>query len=231
MKTQDFFDHENLRSKVYRLLANGFYLPVENLFKNMTELAMCMEQVGCEIGKGMCQIEVGTEQFYEPEILEVDYARLFVGPFSLLAAPYGSVYIEGQRLLMGNSTADVQKRYQNAGLGIAPDFKDAPDHISAELEFMHFLIFKEIEAIRKEDANDFTIFLNNQQSFLEQHLCAWISAFANNVVSNAQTSFYQNLAKATEAFVKYDYLMVSSILSSWQPDVEKPVEQCRLNTA
>lgn len=125
---------------------------------------------------------------------------------------------------------DILKRYADVGLTTSESFKDIPDHIRAELEFMHFLIFKEIEATKKEDVNDFNNFLNNQQSFLEQHLCAWIADFAENVVNNAQTSFYQNLARATEVFVKNDYLMVSSILNSWQSSVENPVEFTSLQT-
>jgi len=34
------------------------------------------------------------------EDLMVDYAKLFIGPFDLLAPPYGSIYLDGQWLLM-----------------------------------------------------------------------------------------------------------------------------------
>jgi TorA maturation chaperone TorD len=159
-----------------------------------------------------------------PEDLEVDYARLFVGPFNLLAPPYGSVYLEGERQLMGVSTADVQKRYQAAGLDVATGFKDAPDHIAAELEFMHFLIFKAMEAANQGDVNGIVTCLLNQQSFLEQHLGAWIQEFAGNVVDNAKTAFYRNLARATEAFIKDDYHIISSVLTSWSSNPEKSAE-------
>ncbi|MFN2356106.1 MAG: molecular chaperone, partial [Desulfopila sp.] len=69
--------------------------------------------------------------------LLVEYARLFVGPFELLAPPYGSVYLETGRRLMGDSTIAVQHMYTNAGLTL--DVQEAPDHIALELEFMHYL--------------------------------------------------------------------------------------------
>ena len=36
--------------------------------------------------------EIENDQNFEA--LKVDFARLFVGPYKLLAAPYGSVYLE-----------------------------------------------------------------------------------------------------------------------------------------
>ena len=52
---------------------------------------------------------------------------------------------------MGDSTMDVRMRYGDARLELAADFKEAPDHIAAELEFMHFLIFKEIAVTLRYD--------------------------------------------------------------------------------
>ena len=224
MNTQDLFDHEQLRFKTYRLLANAYYLPDENLLDGLTKLGKCMEQVCREAGKYVKKIQTDMGQKDGAEYLNVDYAKLFVGPFNLLAPPYGSVYLEDQRMVMGNSTVDVQKRYQEAGLDVDAKFKDAPDHIAAELEFMHFLVFKEMEATSEGDAGGFINCLLMQRSFLEDHLGAWISDFAGNIVNNAQTPFYQNLALATEAFVKDDFHTVSSMSRSRHSKFEKPVE-------
>ena len=224
MNTQDFFDHEHLRLKAYRLLADSYYLPEQSLLNGLVKLEICMEQVCREAGKYVNRMHADIARRDGPEYLKVDYARLLVGPFNLLAPPYGSVYLEDERLVMGNSTADVQKRYKEAGLDVSTGFKDAPDHIAAELEFMHFLIFKEMEATNQGDVNSITTCLLNQQSFLEDHLGAWVPEFAGNVVDNAKTSFYQNLARATETFIKEDYHTISSVLTTWQSNSEKPVE-------
>ena len=206
MNTQDFFDLEHLRLEAYRLLADGYHRPEQSLLDGLAKLEMCMEQVCSEAGKHI-------------NSMQADRARilgLFVGPFNLLAPPYGSVYLEGERRVMGASTADVQKRYQVAGLDVATGFKDAPDHIAAELEFMHFLIFKAMEAANQGDVNGIVTCFLNQQSFLKDHLGAWLPEFTCKIVDNAKTSFYQNLARATEAFIKEDSHMISSVLTSWQ---------------
>ena len=223
MKTQELFEHEQLRFDTYRLLANAFYVPDKCLMDSLVTLEKCMEEI---CGKTLIHyknmpVSIGPKEGME--LLKVDYAKLFVGPFSLLAPPYGSVYLESERMVMGNSTADVQKWYRSADLDIDVQFKDAPDHIAAELEFMHFLIFKEMEAADQGGADCVIQYLKMQRSFLEYHLSSWISDFTDNVVNNAQTAFYQNLARATEAFVMDDLQTITALLDSWESDVENSV--------
>jgi hypothetical protein len=81
-----------------------------------------------------------------------------------------------------------------------------------------------MEAANQGDVNGIVTCLLNQQSFLEQHLGAWIQEFAGNVVDNAKTAFYRNLARATEAFIKDDYHIISSVLTSWSSNPEKSAE-------
>jgi len=222
MKTQELIAHEQLRFDTYRLLANAFYVPDQCLMDSLVRLEKCMEGI-CGKSLEYNYIPLGIDKKDDMELMKVDYAKLFVGPFSLLAPPYGSVYLERERMVMGNSTADVQKWYRSTGLDVDAQFKDAPDHIAAELEFMHFLIFKEIEAANLGDTENFIGYLTMQGSFLEDHLGAWISDFADNVVNHAQTNFYQNLVRTTESFVKNDCHIISSMLRSWQTDIENAV--------
>ena len=222
MKTQEFIEREQLRFDTYRLLADAFYLPDERLIDSLVTLEKCMEEIcGKSLERNNLPVGIGKKDGIE--LMKVDYAKLFVGPFSLLAPPYGSVYLEGGGVVMGNSTADVQKWYRATGLDVDAQFKDAPDHVAAELEFMHFLIFKEMEATDQGGADDVIQYLKTQRSFLEYHLGAWISDFADKVVNNAQTTFYRNIARATEAFVMHDLQTITALLDSWQSDVENSV--------
>jgi TorA maturation chaperone TorD len=51
-----------------------------------------------------------------------------VGPFLVPAPPYGSVYLEDNRQLMGDSTIDVRRHYLSLGLDLSADFMEAlPD--------------------------------------------------------------------------------------------------------
>lgn len=201
MKTEDFLAHEQSRMEVYRFLADCFHLPNENLKKKLVSLSNTINTLCEEAAEYVDLMKKELEQIDDLECLTVDYASLFVGPYTLSAPPYGSVYLEGERLVMGDSTLDAQKRYRNAGLDIAKDFREAPDHIAVELEFMHFLIFKEIEAATHSKIEAFGNYLIEQQYFLEDHLGAWVPDFAENITANSDTEFYKNLAISTQIFI------------------------------
>ena len=224
MEAETYVRHETIRSEIYKLLAECYYTPDKALSGKIADLVEKFGLVGLQARQ---DINWGGKKFLKVgniEELKVEYARLFVGPYTLLAPPYGSVYLEPERRIMGNSTMDVINRYRQSGLVVAEDFKDAPDHIAAELEFMHFLIFKVMEAASQGDVDRVVTSLISQQSFLEVHLGAWIHNFAGSVVENAETSFYRNLARATEVFIKDDCHIISSALTSWSSIPEKSAE-------
>ena len=192
----------------FRLLSDCYFIPEPGLSEKLENLESSMAEV-CETAAESVQIM--RKEFKTGSCLEsirVDFAKLFVGPFKLLAAPYGSVYLDGGRKMMGDSTLDVRSRYREAGLDTAKNFKDAPDHISAELEFMYFLIFKEIEAFADSDTKTAMGLIQKQKSFLEDHLMAWVPQFAENIIENAENPFYPNLAKATQSFLQENYKVV-----------------------
>ncbi|MHA2068539.1 MAG: TorD/DmsD family molecular chaperone [Candidatus Thorarchaeota archaeon] len=139
--------------------------------------------------------------------LTIDYSKLFVGPYKLLAPPYGSVYLENTTRVMGDSTLDVKNRYAEEGLLV--DLKEAPDHIAIELEFMYYLISKEIETALNSDAVSTAAYLEKQKDFLGTHLGVWVSDLASNIAANAETVFYRNLARLTDSFVKEDLKVLS----------------------
>lgn len=224
MEVEMFVRHEAIRSEIYQLLAECYYPPDEALPGKISDL---VEKLGLVCPQVRHDINRGGKEILKAdniEELKVDHAGLFVGPYTLLAPPYGSVYLEPERRIMGNSTMDVVDRYRKAGLIAATDFKDAPDHITAELEFMHFLIFKEMEATSQGDVNNIITHFLNQQSFLNDHLGAWVSEFTGKVVENATTAFYQNLARATDGFIKEDSHAISLVLNSGASNLEKFVE-------
>ena len=226
METENLLNHESSRMTAFRLLSDCFFLPEPGLSEKLENLEFNMANVSEPAVKLVQSMRTEFEASAGLEPLKVDFSKLFVGPYKLSAAPYGSVYLEGERKMMGDSTLDVRNRYREAGLDTAKNFKDAPDHISAELEFMYYLIFKEIEAFSRADMETAMDFVQKQKSFLEDHLMAWGPEFAGNIIEYAENPFYRNLAKVTEAFLKENYKIVCSLLDSVssQLNSEKHVE-------
>lgn len=185
---------EKYRGACYKFLSDCYYLPDAGLLKMINN----PDGTNCGLHSEMASVT----ELDDIESIQVDYSRLFVGPYGLLAPPYGSVYLENKRMLIGDSTLDVRQRYAKEGLCV--NLKEAPDHIAIELEFMYFLIHKEIEAIENTDFISATDYARKQEDFLETHLSKWITGFSRNVKTNAQTQFYNKLADLTETFIIAD---------------------------
>jgi TorA maturation chaperone TorD len=135
------------------------------------------------------------------EELLVDYSRLFLGPVGALAQPYGSVWLETDGGLMQGSTVAVTALYADGGFEIADEFRDLPDHVAAELEFLYLLLFKLAQARMSGDSEAANRVDALRRRFLERHLGAWIGPFSAAVSVGAQTDFYRTLADLTERFV------------------------------
>ena len=179
------------RAYVYKVLAECYHPPDEKLLATLGDF-------GEAAGGALSKLVQSAPPAGDLERHAVDFSSLFLGPFKLLAPPYGSVYLEDGKF-MGNSTLEVRELYRQEGLDIA--LKDAPDHISAELEFIYFLALKEAEARENSDLKQAECLRSKQASFLQTHLGQWIEAFTQNIEKNAQTNFYKIVAYATMQLV------------------------------
>jgi len=205
MMTNSFLQEFQAAAEAFALLSECYYPPAAELKEKLDRLAGSMETIDSPAARYIRMMEEG---FSKDSLLklQVDFARLFVGPYRLMAPPYGSVYLEGVNRVMGDSTLDVRNRYRASGLDLSPDFREAPDHIAAELEFMHYLTVKGTEAASRTKPmlfpRLFADSLREQKSFLEAHVGAWVSDFCSRVEASAETAFFKNLAAATRIFVQ-----------------------------
>ena len=161
---------------LYMLLSECYYAPDEALLSTIREIGEKARGPYSELARTAPQAD-GLEA------LRIDHAKLFVGPFNLLAPPYGSTYLETGGRLMSDSTMDVGDWYRGEDLALALD--DAPDHIILELEFMHYLVCMQILAAHRSDALMEASYRQKRRSFVESHLGKWISRFAAKVGTNA----------------------------------------------
>ena len=181
------------RADSYKFLSECYYLPDDELMQKVA--------VAPEIDPSFAELALHVPSDGELDALTLDFTGLFIGPYKLLAPPYGSVYLEDNKM-MGDSTLDIRNLYENEGLDVV--IKDAPDHIAMELEFVYFLISKQIEAINNGDLQALQSYLQKQSSFLNVHLGRWLPQLAENVQKHAQTDFYRILASVTDKHVRSD---------------------------
>jgi TorA maturation chaperone TorD len=118
------------------------------------------------------------------------------------APPYGSIYLDGERRVMGDSTMEVIRQYEEAGLSGNKDFHDLPDHITVELEFMSYLVYKAVEAAENGNSAAALEMLEKQERFLDGFLVRWIAPFCAKITERSDNGFYTALADCTATFVR-----------------------------
>lgn len=194
------------REDAYRLLAACFYSPSTGLIEEgcCATLAVLLDSVAPAAARSAADAAVAAGDC-SLEALAVEHARLFIGPFQLIAPPYGSLYLDDAKTVMGDSTARVVAFYHSCGLHLADDFKELPDHFAVELEFMSYLAFKQRKAEIAGDKDEITRTVLQQREFLDRFLMPWLEPFTSAIIKDGEAPFYQAIARCTATFVNSDY--------------------------
>jgi DMSO reductase family type II enzyme chaperone len=211
-----------IRSNVYKLLSRGFRYPTPEIFKTFRNGEFLEELMGNiialpykkNLAEHALQIEIILDDL--GEIMFDDFEAGFIRTFDSGAPlppspPYEGFYRGEPRTAV---LLAVSEFYRHFGLIMSREEgkREHPDHLCAELEFLHFLTFKEAQAM--EDGN--TEFLKGyrlaQKDFLERHLIQWVPKFHDRLQSSTRFSFYTELARITSVFIVQDVELVTTNL-------------------
>jgi TorA maturation chaperone TorD len=202
MTTEEDLRKDTARVTLCRLLAACYYEPApefaeERVFETMVAAA---SDIDPELARHARRLAVafGAEPV---ENLLVDYARLFLGASQANAHPYGSAWLAAAPALAGETTPAVLGLYREGGFDIDDSFRELPDHIAAELEFLYLLLFRESEARRNGRTDQATAVRDLRGRFLRDHLGAWVRPFTAAMRTGAESPFYRELAALTDRFV------------------------------
>lgn len=113
---------------------------------------------------------------------------------------FESVYKEGK--LFQDSTFQIARLYDEAGLRPGGEFKLPPDHIALEMEFMSYLIYQEMEAIKSGNTDNEQMALRLQEETLSQHLTHLALSVAERLSQHARSPFYQGMAEILRAMFR-----------------------------
>lgn len=165
---------------------------------------------GCRMMEEELRAQGGDLKAYEAKLRQ-DYTRLFIGPGSVKAPPWESVYRSPDRLLFGEETLAVRKFYQSFGVSIKNLYREPDDHLGLELEFMAWLCAQALEGL---SGGEWKRYLEGQQKFLREHLLEWVPAFTKDMENSAETAFFQGLASFTRGFLLQDLEEVQIVLDA-----------------
>lgn len=150
----DLFSPENVpkdpdqwipRAETYLCLARAFLPPTqagilaalrEDLLEDLEALHAEVPIAGAVPGRIAALRSILAEIPDDQELLR-EYSRLFLTPPAPAMLNLG-FYLDGG--IMGNSTRQMEAYYQRHGLERDPDFRDLPDHLSLNLQFLAWVL-------------------------------------------------------------------------------------------
>ncbi|WP_328216638.1 TorD/DmsD family molecular chaperone [Flexistipes sp.] len=186
--------HSAIFGNMMHILSVLMYTPKEgilnekNLIDNFIEYAEDLEDN--ELISKISKIKQFLNEESEEDIV-TDHAQLMVGPFELSAPPYGSVYLEKNRKIMGDTTMEVGQFYFDSGLEVASDYNDPPDHIAVEMEFIHFLFSEIFNSLNEDKVEDAENYKTKLREFLKKYYLPFSENFAEKIKDNAETNVYK----------------------------------------
>ena len=209
---KDKAENAAARAQVYALLANIFRAEPERAFLEQIRaprFSQILRDMGVDLGEYFFKMPEDQMQ----EALEVEYARLFLGPGTHIS-PHESVFVETDGGegggLWGKKTVEVKKFIETAGFDYNCEFNGLPDHVSVELEFMQKMAEAEARQWRDGNQDKANWCLGVQKKFFEEHLARWVPDFCDEVMEKSSMPFYGEMAGLTKNFMDFDRNQVNS---------------------
>jgi TorA maturation chaperone TorD len=119
------------------------------------------------------------------------------------APPYETEWGISESLLQPNWIADAAAFYKAHGLALAPEGERA-DHVSVECEFLSFLAFKEVNALRSGALDLADECAGTYVKFLQEHLGRFALAFAEKLAGEGGGPL-PRFAELLQAIVRAEY--------------------------
>lgn len=138
------------------------------------------------------------------ELLKSAYSSLFEVGSDGPPCPIREDLQTGQR---AGTREDLVRFYNFFNYKLDEKFAWAPDHLSVELEFMHYLCYREASA-----GSDALSYQLAQVDFSERHLVSWVPELLEGVTRVAPDSIYQRVIGAVNSFLAADHAWQSGTI-------------------
>ncbi len=191
-----------VRSALYRLLSLPFQYPTPERFADyqngsyLSELwdtLSLLPHLECLVNEqeGAKDNIQHVLQTLSLESFQLAYIESFdVGTPEPPCPPYEGIYLKAVE--RSGHLIRLTDLYQNFGLNMNPaeGKRELADHLRAELEFTHFLAFKEAQAWDEQKDELLQGYQLAQRDFLERHLVGWLPVFQERLEESCPLQFY-----------------------------------------
>jgi len=199
------------RSGLYVLLARALAFPQPE-FHQESVSGRLRDRIAEALEGLPYRLAVGPSRDWHPtsdyEAFQSEYIRLFeVGPRGHALCPLYSGHYASDRL---HTMEELVRFYNYFGLRITQGLM--PDHVTVELEFMHYLAHQEAQA--RQSGDDRESYLRAQRDFLERHLNGWWPLALAATQRQRPQRFYRSLMTLVLRFLAAERGHLASALRS-----------------
>lgn len=235
------WNHAVLESRraVYALLARLWSEPLDKetlatvmspswvpVFALVDEAASAGRSDDSELAAAYGRLAGAAEQL-GIERLEAAYNWCFMG-IGTKVAPWESVYVTGERLIMQPCTLAVREAYAAAGFAARNKGSEPDDHVATECDFVAKLAERAAAACAEGDDDVCCVALAQSRAFVEEHLGRRAADFAAEFDKAADKAracdrdraedarlFYGAVARFSTAFFDADICVVDALIAEF----------------
>jgi DMSO reductase family type II enzyme chaperone len=185
------------RSRAFGLFAAAIEYPEGGLLEDIRggRLAEALAEALGALDPGLVE-EIDWDALRdggEGEELAIEFTRLFdVGVSGPPCSLYGGVY-GGSRM---KTMEEAVRFYNHFGLSLAEKPRELPDHLTTQLEFLHYLAFRETEALQA--GSDAGSYRRAQRDFIERHPGRWVPKLRARLEEEDAPRFFLELVRGLE---------------------------------
>ncbi len=137
--------------------------------------------------------------------LAVEHTRLFdVGASGPPCPLYGGLYA-GDRM---KTMEEAVRFYNYFGLTLSEEQRELPDHIATQLEFMHYLTYREVEALQA--GVDPGAYRRAQRDFVGRHLGSWVPKLCQRLEKEEAGAYIRTLVGLLGDFLAWEQSHLAS---------------------
>ena len=130
------------------------------------------------------------------EELAVEYTRLFDAGASGPPCPLYAGLHGGDRM---KKMEEAVRFYNHFGVTTSEAQRELPDHLPTQLEFMHYLTYREVEALHA--GSDAGPYRRAQRDFIARQLDSWMPKLCERLEEHQANDFFLSLFKLLADFL------------------------------
>lgn len=145
------------------------------------------------------------------EDLQAEHRRVFSNVITLDCPPYETLFGNDHVFAQSHVMGDIAGFYKAFGVELSKDIHERLDHLSVELEFMHFLAYKESYALCHDGPEKTQIVVDAQTKFVKNHIGRWVPLFSRMLSKKSDSGLFRFIADICGAWMDLEaaYLGVS----------------------